>query len=126
MSSQPPRRPPPNFPKEEPGEPLEPAVAKTRATYIRAQIEKIKVLKEQGKSESEIRESEGITRFSEDYPQLFKMVLKVDITQEANLRVMLAMLDRMGSGQFTQDQASVIIGQKLHDTYIKPKIDKQE
>ena len=35
---------------------------------------------------------------------------------------MLAMLERMGTGDMTQDQASVIVGQRLYDTFIKPNI----
>jgi hypothetical protein len=50
------------------------------------------------------------------------MLFKIDINNEAALRTMLALLERMGSGQMTQDQASVVVGQRLYDTYIKDKI----
>jgi hypothetical protein len=46
------------------------------------------------------------------------------LKDNASFRTMLAMLDRMGSGDLTQHQASVIVGQRLHDTYIKPQLDE--
>jgi hypothetical protein len=33
---------------------------------------------------------------------------------------MLAMLDRMGSGQLNQHEASVIVGQRVFDAFVKP------
>ena len=120
MSSRPPFRPPP----EEPAVPLEPAVAKARAAYIKSNVEKVKALKEEGKSKEEIQEE--VARFAADYPALFKMLVTTENYNEASLRTMIAMLERMGSGQLTQDQASVIVGQRLHDTYIKPKMDEMQ
>ena len=35
---------------------------------------------------------------------------------------MLAMLDRMGEGNISQHQASVIIGKKLVDRYVTPQL----
>jgi hypothetical protein len=39
---------------------------------------------------------------------------------------MIAMMERMGNGELTQDQASGIVGQRLFDTHIKPKLEKEE
>lgn len=111
----------PNLPPEEPAIPLEPAVAKARATYIRSQIEKIAKLRREGKSETFIREE--VSRFAEDYPTLYKKVLEGG-DEDASLRTMLALMERMGKGELTQHQASVIVGQRLHDKYIKPKLDE--
>jgi hypothetical protein len=36
------------------------------------------------------------------------------------------MLEKMGSEELTQHQASVIVGQRLHDVYIKPRIPEME
>jgi hypothetical protein len=113
---------PPNFPKEEPAIPLEPAVAKARSAYIKNMIDKIKQLKNQGKTVDEIRQVEGIQRFSEDYPQLFKLLTKGEDFNEGSLRTMIALLEKMGTGEIDQNQASVIVGQRLHDIYIKPKL----
>jgi hypothetical protein len=122
MSQRPPRR-PPQLPKEEPAVPLEPAVAKARSSYIRDSLQKIIQLKEEGKTEFEIREHEQVGRFATDYPQLFKKVMSEGMN-DPSLRTMLAMLERMGSGELTQHQASVIVGQRLHDIYIKPRLDE--
>jgi hypothetical protein len=118
----------PNFfrppPEEPPAPPLEPGVAKARAAYIKSNVEKVKSLKEAGKSKEEIRED--VARFATDYPTLFKMILNTENYNEASLRTMITMLERMGSGQLTQEQASVIVGQRLADTYIKPKMGDME
>lgn len=116
------QRRPPQLPKEEPAIPLEPAIAKTRSAYVKSMIDKIKQLKNSGKTLDEIKQEEGIQRFSEDYPQLFKLLTKGEDFNEGSLRTMLAMMDKMGSGEITQHQASVIVGQRLHDLYIKPKL----
>ncbi len=117
------RRGPPQLPKEEPAIPLDPSVAHARNIYIREQITKIQGMKEEGKSKEEMKEAVG--RFAEDYPQLFKLLTSGDAFNEGSLRTMLAMLEKMGTGELTQHQASVIVGQRLHDTYIKPAIDEE-
>jgi hypothetical protein len=121
--SQRPSRPPPNLPPEEPAVPLDPAVAKVRATFVRAQVQKVQDMKQEGKNETEIREA--VSRFADDYPTLFKKLLASDDPNDTSLRTMLLMLDRMGSGELSQHQASIIVGQRLHDKYIKPKMEHQ-
>ena len=109
-------------PKEEEAIPLEPAVAKTRYIYVNNTVEAIKKLKNDGVPDDEIREA--YSSFVLDYPAVFKMVMKTD--NEGPLRTMLAMLEKMGTGELSQHQASVIVGQRLHDIYIKPKIPEME
>ena len=118
------RKPPPNLPKEEPAIPLEPAVAKARSAYVREMVEKIKKRKAEGKTIEDIRSE--FSRFAEDYPQLFKMLTTGDGYNETSMRLLLNMLDKMGTGQMTQDQASVVVGQRFYDTYIKPKLDEED
>ncbi len=119
--SQRPNRTPPQLPPEEPAVPLDPAVASARVAFVKDQIDKISKLKQEGKTEFEIREKHE--RFCQDYPQLFKMLMNGVTSNDASLRTMLAMLERMGSGELSQHQASVIVGQRLHDKYIKPNLD---
>ena len=109
---------------EEPAIPLEPAVANARSVYIRSNLDKIIAMKAEGKAREEIQKE--CLRFSTDYPSLFKMVMKTEGYNEGSLKTMLAMLERMGSGELTQHQASVIVGQRLHDVYIKPKMAEME
>jgi len=115
------KMPPP--PEAEEAIPLEPAVASQRVQYIRAMVQNVKTLKAQGKSKEEVKEE--LPKFAEDYPALFKM-MNSDSYNEGSLRTMIAMLERMGTGEITQHQASSVIGQQLHDVYIKPKIDQME
>lgn len=118
--------PAPSFrpPEEEPAVPIEPDVAKARATYVKAQVERVKAMKGAGKSAEEIKAE--VSRFAEDYPALFKMLMSNETFNEASLKTMLALLERMGTGEMTQHQASVVVGQRLHDVYIKPKMPDME
>jgi hypothetical protein len=110
----------PNLPKEEPAIPIEPDIAKARATYLRDMVEKVKQLKSQGKSADDIKEETGT--FSSQYPTLYKMLNK-ETYDAAAIRTMLYMLEKMGTGELSQHQASVVVGQRLRDTYIKPTVD---
>lgn len=116
------RRGPGPLPDDEPAVPIEPAVASARSAFVKAKIEIVKKLKAEGKTQAEIEVNPELVTFVGSYPALFKMLLKIDINSEAALRTMLAMLERMGTGQMTQDQASTVVGQRLYDTFIKDKI----
>lgn len=123
MSSPPKKRGPPQLPKEEPAIPLDPVVAKARTAFVRNMVDKVKQLKKAGKTTEEIKQE--VSRFAEDYPQLFKLLTKDEEYNEASLRTMLIMMEKMGTGELSQHQASVIVGQRLHDIYIKPKLSEQ-
>ena len=110
------------MPEEEPAIPIEPAVAAARTRYVKAKIEIVKGLKADGMTQAEAQEHADVKDFALKYPALFKMLFKIDINSEASLRTMLAMLERMGTGDMTQDQASTVVGQRLYDTFIKSKI----
>ena len=114
-------RKPPTLPKEEEAIPLDPSVAKTRSKYVKETLAKIEEQKQLGKSEDELKEL--FSKFSEDYPTLFKMVLKKSIN-DPSLQTMLFMLEKMGTGAVTQHQASGVVGTQLYNTYIKPNLDK--
>ncbi len=116
------RGPPGPLPDDEPAVPIEPAVASARSAFVKAKIEIVKKLKAEGKAQAEIELHPELVTFVGSYPALFKMLFKIDIGNEAALRTMLAMLERMGTGQMTQDQASTVVGQRLYDTFIKDKI----
>jgi len=110
--------PPPGAPPEEPVVPIQPAIARTRAAYVRECIAKIQELQTAGKSADDIKES--MSTFAQEYPTLFKKALVS--ASDPSLRTMLAMLDKMGTGQLSQHEASVVVGQRLHDIYIKPNL----
>lgn len=113
---------PGGMPDEEPAIPIEPAIAAARTVFVKAKIEIVKRLKAQGMTQAEAQEHADVKDFALKYPALFKMLFKIDINNEASLRTMLAMLERMGTGDMTQDQASTVVGQRLYDTFIKSKI----
>ena len=111
----------PGMPEEEPAIPIEPAVAAARTRYVKAKIEIVKALKADGLTQPEAQQHPEVKDFAEKYPALFKMLFKID-ENDASLRTLLAMLERMGTGDMTQDQASTVVGQRLYDTFIKSKI----
>ena len=89
-----------------------------RATYIRNMMRDITLWMGQGDSEDAI--SQRVPDFVERYPELFKkLVNRQDLTP---IHSMLAMLDRMGEGNLSQHQASIIIGKKLVDRYVTPQL----
>jgi hypothetical protein len=109
------------MPEEEPAIPIEPAVAAARTRFVKAKIEIVKGLKADGMTQAEAQQHPDVKDFALKYPALFKMLFKID-ENDASLRTMLAMLERMGTGDMTQDQASTVVGQRLYDTFIKSKI----
>lgn len=93
--------------------------AKARATYIRDMIKQIEVYQAERKTVEEIKTLLPV--FYRDYKNLFEMVTQPQGYNKESLTTMLAMLDRMGAGDLTQHQASVIVGKRLADKYIKPE-----
>ena len=91
--------------------------ANARATYIRDMIKDIEKYQAEGKNVDEIRQL--MPTFFRDYKNLFEMVTSTNGYSKETLKTMLAMLDRMGSGDLTQHQASVIVGQRVAEKYIK-------
>lgn len=89
-----------------------------RAAFIRKMIRDMVPLVRQGVLQEELR-----TRFpteAEKYPELFKKIAtKQDLTP---INTMLAMLDRMAAGTISEHQASIIVGQRLVDRYVKPQL----
>lgn len=90
----------------------------SRARYIRTMLQDIALWMTQGDSEEVIKNR--IPDFVEKYPELFKKIInRQDLSP---IQSMLSMLDRMGEGNMSQHQASVIIGKKLVDRYVTPQL----
>lgn len=111
---------PPPQQEEEPIVPLTVEQARTRHMFIKLQIQTIRRLLEQGKTADEIQEE--VPQFAEQFPMLFKKLTGGEAFNESSLRTLLTMLERMGRGELSQHQASQIVGQRMVDTYIKPKL----
>lgn len=89
-----------------------------RARFIREMLTDIPKWMALGLTEEQIREK--APEFTDRYPELFtKIIEKQDLSP---IQSMLAMLDRMGEGNITQHQASVIIGKKLVDKFVNPQL----
>jgi hypothetical protein len=89
-----------------------------RARFIREMLTDIPRWMTQGLAEEQIREK--VPEFADKYPELFtKIIQKQDLSP---IQSMLAMLDRMGEGNITQHQASIIIGKKLVDKFVNPQL----
>jgi hypothetical protein len=91
-----------------------------RATYVRDMIKEITAKVAAGISGDEIKMDVAHGAFAKAYPELFKKVLeKQDIS---HLGVMLNALDKMESGSLSQHQASILVGQRLVDKFVKPQL----
>jgi hypothetical protein len=95
-------------------------LAKERAEYVRAMVKRTEAYKKDGMTLDQIKER--LPEFSRDYPNLLEMVLSDEVYHKQTLTTMLAMLDRMGEGSLSQHQASVIVGQRLVQTFVKPQL----
>lgn len=89
-----------------------------RAAFVRDMVKTLVPLVRQGKLEDELRRA--YPEYAERNPEIFKkIVTKQDL---GPLNAMLVMLDKMGTGQISQHEASIIIGQRLVDRYVKPQL----
>ena len=91
---------------------------KDRAVYVKKCVEDVMRLRALGQNDIQIKAALG--SFVEKYPTLFQMAVQpgFDVRQ---LGTMLGLLNRMDGGM-SQHQASVIVGQKLMNDFIKPVI----
>jgi hypothetical protein len=93
---------------------------KTRAKYVRDCVWVVEGMMKDRKPIQEIKER--IPSFVRDYKNLFEMITDPNGYNKESLNTMLAMLDRMGTGDLTQHQASVIVGQRLAQKFITPNV----
>jgi hypothetical protein len=91
---------------------------KERAAYVRERVDEIRRLIALGQNDIQIKAALGA--FVEKYPTLFQYAVRTDFDVK-QFEMMMSMLDKMGAGM-TQHQASIAIGQKLVDKYVKPMI----
>jgi hypothetical protein len=91
-----------------------------RANYIRDMIRDLSAQVAAGKSATDIKAIPTLGTFAKDYPELFKKVMeKQDLS---HLGVMLSALDKMETGSLSQHQASILVGQRLVDKFVKPQL----
>lgn len=90
-----------------------------RAQMVRDSIATVERMKSEGKSPEEI--GAAVETFKKAFPFLFEMVMRPSY-DKGTLKSMLVMLDKMGDGSMNQHQASVAIGGRLVEKYIKPTL----
>jgi len=88
-----------------------------RAIYIRERVKEIRGLRALGQNDIQIKAALGT--FVTEYPTLFQKAVDPNF-KESELQLMLKVMDSMASTGMSQHQASVIVGQRLADTFIKP------
>jgi hypothetical protein len=93
-----------------------------RADFIRERVAEVRKLRTLGQSDEQIKTALGA--FVTQYPTLFQAAVEPSF-DETKLNFMLAVLDKMATGM-SQHQASVIVGQKLADSYVKPMIESKK
>ena len=90
-----------------------------RKQYLNDMISQIDTYKASGRTTDEIKTL--MADFVEKYPRLFEMVSRANY-DKTQINVMLRMLEKMGTGELSQHQASIIVGQKLTNTYVTPTL----
>ena len=62
--------------------------------------------------------------FIENYPELFKLAINSNSVSDLKMvKYMLSMLRKMESGNITEKNASIAVGQVLVDKYVKPLVE---
>jgi hypothetical protein len=91
--------------------------AMERAVYVRAMATRVGELRNMNRSVDEIKAL--LPEFARDYPHLFETLTGADY-DPSTLQSMLALLERMGNGSLNHHQATVIVGKRLAQKYIRP------
>lgn len=92
--------------------------AAERASYVRAMVARATDLKRSGRSAEQIREQ--LPEFARDYQHLFDMITADGGYDTGHLNMMLTMLERMGQGNLTHHQATVIVGDRTMKKFVRP------
>jgi hypothetical protein len=90
-----------------------------RSVAVRQMITEVRSAQAAGQSAEEIRAS--MTRWKEEYPKLFEMLLDPGCSQ-AMLNAMLAQLEAVEAGQRTTHLASTVVGTMLANSYVRPRL----
>jgi hypothetical protein len=90
-----------------------------RGQYLKDMISQMDTYKIAGRTVDEIKVL--MADFFEKYPRLFDMVSRPNY-DKTQINVMIRMLEKMGTGELSQHQASIIVGQKLTNTYVTPTL----
>lgn len=122
MPPPPSRRPPPPVERKSAQEALAESANRpldfdpeARTVFLKNALQQVREMQADGRSTNEIRQA--IPLFSEKYPELFK---KVTTPGEdlSPLLGMLGLLEKIGTGEVTHHNASIMVGQTLAVKYM--------
>ena len=88
---------------------------KSRASYVRAMVNRVIECKRESKTVAEIQEL--LPEFVLEYKHLFELLTAPEGYDQTTLNMMLSMLDRMGSNNLSQHEASVVVGKRLFEKF---------
>lgn len=94
--------------------------ATERSTMIRTHVSQIRRMVQDGKTVDQIKLV--FPEFAKEYPSLLEMLTRPGGFDERSLSMMVLMLDRMGSGNLSQHEASIKVGQHLLNRFVTPQI----
>jgi hypothetical protein len=81
----------------------------------------VKEIRDSKKSHKEVFYEDKYPDFIDKYPKLFEMCCDQN-TDINTLYFMIDMLEKIQKNQMTEHVASVSVGQKLFDSYVKPVV----
>lgn len=94
---------------------------KERAVIVRESIKTVERMRAEGFADSAIEKE--VETFKKQFPFLYEMVMRPSY-DKGTLKSMLAMLDKMGDGSLSQHQASMVVGERLVEKYVKPNLQR--
>lgn len=92
-----------------------------RSIFLRSHVAHVNQMISNGRTKEEIKSV--FPDFAEQYPALLEMLLRPSGFDQESLSLMISMLEKMGSGKTSQHEASIVVGQHLMNTYVKPDLD---
>lgn len=96
--------------------------ATERSAMIRTHVSQIRRMLSQGKTRDEIKLL--FPDFCENYKNLFEMLTRPEGYDERSLSMMITMLDKMGTGNLSQHEASVKVGEQLLRKFVMPQVNR--
>lgn len=96
--------------------------ATARSTFLKDAVNQVLLMKSEGKSEEFIRSA--IPEMSARYPELLRKLLSGE--EITPLLGMIALLDKIGTGEISHHGASVAVGRALADRYMPENVRRGE
>ncbi len=96
--------------------------ATTRSSFLKTAVNDVLQMKSEGKSEEFIRSA--VPEMANRYPELFRKLMSGE--EITPLLGMIALLDKIGSGEVSHHGASVAVGRALAERYMPENVRRAE